>query len=646
MPIDWEARLDDTEQFGFSQSKTYDTFGYYFPLNSKDQINLICTKCNSTTAWAVGDFYSKLLMHERQYTCRSCKKYSLDDVQQKIDDIFGQGLITIAPNQTYTGIRDPLKFIDRDYGEWTSAAFNIITNKNTHPKRSVERRKQTNLAKYGHENAFGSEQIKEKIKRVNLEKYGFENPMQNKEVKEKLKNTFIEKYGCAVPLVGNDEVLKKVKTTNIERYGVENPSHSTQIQQEKENTNLDRYGFKTPLQNTEVKEKIKATNNERLGVDYPTQSDSVKERIRLVCQEKYGYDYPLQHPDILEKQRQTNQLRYGVNCYKQLGCPRLPNGLLMSEYLLLHNSNLWPTSCMYVWKEYGFDRLREHVENKIPFGKETALESTFATTYGLPIHKKRLINGNFPDFKLTETTYVDIDGLYWHSEAVKKDKWYHYKKRKRYEAEGFRLVQFRADEFRDKPNIIQSILNNILNKNIVSIGARKCKICEVTWGDAKVFLAANHLQGVGSNARCLGLYHDNLLVMLICLRENPQYGVGTFEISRLCTLLNHRIQGGFSRLLKAIESQYAPTRLISWCDLRYATGAGYEKVGFSKDKKDILSWCWTDFSTTFNRRTCRANMDNRGLTEKEHALELGLFRIYDAGQRLYTKEYLSHICKG
>ena len=53
----------------------------------------------------------------------------------------------------------------------------------------------TNLKKYGFENPFQSEIIKEKIKKTNLEKYGFEFSHQNKKVSEKATNTMIEKYG-------------------------------------------------------------------------------------------------------------------------------------------------------------------------------------------------------------------------------------------------------------------------------------------------------------------------------------------------------------------------------------------------------------------------------------------------------------------
>ena len=225
--INWEERLLGTEKFGFSKTDTQNHFGYTYPKKSKDKISLKCNKCFGITSWEAGDFYNRIVKHGKIYSCRSCKKFTLDEIQQQIDKIFGEGLITIAPNQVYAGIRKPLKFIDRDYGEWTIAPFNIITNKNTHPKRSIERRKKTNLAKYGHENSFGSEQIKEKIKRTNKERYGVENPMQSDKVKEKLKNTFTEKYGCPVPLVENKEVLEKVKKTNLERYGRENYANVT-----------------------------------------------------------------------------------------------------------------------------------------------------------------------------------------------------------------------------------------------------------------------------------------------------------------------------------------------------------------------------------------------------------------------------------
>jgi hypothetical protein len=59
----------------------------------------------------------------------------------------------------------------------------------------ADKTKKTNLEKYGVENVFQSEDIKEKIKQTNLEKYGVEHPLQNKDILEKSKETNIERYG-------------------------------------------------------------------------------------------------------------------------------------------------------------------------------------------------------------------------------------------------------------------------------------------------------------------------------------------------------------------------------------------------------------------------------------------------------------------
>lgn len=66
-------------------------------------------------------------------------------------------------------------------------------------------------------------------------------------------------------------------------------------------------------------------------------------------------------------------------------------------------------------------------------------------------------------------------------------------------------------------------------------------------------------------------------------------------------------------------------------DLRYGTGNGLKQLGF-KLVSVTLGWKWTDTFNTYNRLYCRANMDERRLSENEYAKEMKLFRIYDAGQ--------------
>ena len=58
-----------------------------------------------------------------------------------------------------------------------------------------------------------------KAKQTNLEKYGCENPFQNEEIKNKIKETNIEKYGVPVP-TQNPDIRRKGIETCIKKYGV------------------------------------------------------------------------------------------------------------------------------------------------------------------------------------------------------------------------------------------------------------------------------------------------------------------------------------------------------------------------------------------------------------------------------------------
>jgi len=95
-----------------------------------------------------------------------------------------------------------------------------------------EKRKQTNLDRYGVENPFQSELVKNKSKQTNLDRYGVEYISKSQEIKDKKRQTCIDKYGVAnVGLIPSS--IEKRKQTNLDRYGVYNGSmkHYTTEQQ-------------------------------------------------------------------------------------------------------------------------------------------------------------------------------------------------------------------------------------------------------------------------------------------------------------------------------------------------------------------------------------------------------------------------------
>ena len=211
--------------------------------------------------------------------------------------------------------------------------------KSCQKKSTIERRKNTNLERFGVECSLQNEEIKQRIKNTNLERYGVENVLLNKDIRRKIKETNLEKYGVENVLLNkdvrrkikettlknygveyvmqNDEIKQKSKNTNLEKYGVENPAQNKEIRQKMKNTNLERYGHENAMQNKDIKQKALNTNLERYGVEHPIQNKGIKQKIKDTNLERYGVEYPVQDENVKQKTRNTNLERYGAECSLQ-----------------------------------------------------------------------------------------------------------------------------------------------------------------------------------------------------------------------------------------------------------------------------------------------------------------------------------------
>jgi len=137
------------------------------------------------------------------------------------------------------------------YQQIEKAKFKYHLNKyyNNHKKS-----KQTCLKNYGVEYPIQSKKIIKKIKSTNNKKYGCDNVFQSNIVKEKIKETCLEKYG-AVHNLSSKKIRKQIKQTKLKLYGNENYTNRKKSKQ----TCLKHYGVEYPLQNREIFEKAQKT---------------------------------------------------------------------------------------------------------------------------------------------------------------------------------------------------------------------------------------------------------------------------------------------------------------------------------------------------------------------------------------------------
>jgi len=429
-------------------------------------------------------------------------------------------------------------FIDSEFGEWTAKVSNVVGKRKTnHPLRSNLLRKSKNIK------TNSLSQVKEKRKITNMAKYG--HPTGHTETGlSKRKTTMLEKHGYECVLSSPNRVSacnpKKTKATMLKKYGVNNPMKCKTISQKMVNTKIAK-GLIKRIDGSSVEELSKKLNIPRTTLN------------SLINQ--FG-------PDL-----NKIQARYGSSVTD------------IEQILIDENYNTCNTS------KYSYR----------------------------------------PDFQISDTLYLNADGLYWHSDKI-KDKHYHFTLRATFEANNKQILQFRADEIKNKLNIVNSIVRAKQGIFKQTIFGRKTHIKKVK--DARLFLDENHLMGY-RDAKHIGLfYKDELTCIMSYTIKNK-----VLKVERFCNKLNTQVIGGFSKLLTYLEKNLELKEVHNWVDLRYGNGKHLKDKGFTHSH-DVLSFKWTNNQCTYNRLKCKAEY---GKTEKEVAKEMKLHKIYDAGQRLYIK---------
>lgn len=425
-----------------------------------------------------------------------------------------------------------------------------------------------------------------------------------------------------------DNIIGKEFTAIPHNVYVHHSSHPLRGVEKRKNTCLERFGATSSVHGT-------------------TQAGLlVKEKVKATCKARYGSENIFENKEVQNRSRRTLQQKYGIENISQLKKKRVVDSDQTVEQWLESQPEPKPASyqsfgSMFL---YGPEAPLEYTVKQLEGylsafrSSKTKLERLGESLFShLHFNRKPTPTISYrPDFKVGNDTYVNVDGLYWHSEK-QKAKHYHFQVRKAFEAESLRIFQFHESEIRDKAEIVLSIVNNAIGKTGCKVYARKTIVKSVSQKEASSFLSENHMMG-SIRGTHMGLFtKDNQLVSLLtykCFKKK-----GHVCIERFCSKRNIVVVGGFSKLLKVVETlargQSTPA-IYYWVDLRYGTGSYLSTCGFEA-KKETLGWKWSDGNLTYNRLRCRANMDERKLSEAEHAKELGWYRIYDAGQRLWVK---------
>lgn len=246
---------------------------------------------------------------------------------------------------------------------------------------------------------------------------------------------------------------------------------------------------------------------------------------------------------------------------------------------------------------------------------------------------------------------IEFNGLYWHTEAHGKGKFYHHSKYEACKGKSIKLITLWEDDWNERQGAVKSLLQHKLGASTSGrTYARNTSFSEVGTSEGASFLDSHHLQGGNKSAKHYGLrekYTGELIAVMSLrfARKKKELEIKRFATSKI-------VPGGFTKLLKnavllhkEIYGNDSAVKVLSYSHNDHSWGEVYEQNGFSKIHDGTPGY----FYVRNNRREFRLNYSPKrfkeradllfeeGLNERGLASLNGLERIWDCGSSRWEK---------
>lgn len=455
--------------------------------------------------------------------------------------------------------------------------------------------------------------VKNKRKLTNINKYGGNTPLSSKRIRQKVKSTMMKRYGVDNPSK-SDSIKEKKKNTLLKNYEVENPSQSIEIQDKKRKTSLKKYGhthwLKSKKKQTQFS-KILLTNHSIRKIEklkhIVTPMFDLNEYTGVNHQNKYNWqcvicEYPF-----------TDHLDDG----------RIPECPI----------------CLAKFKSRGEKEIYNYINQFLKF--QPILRNTKQLT------SPKELDIVIPNLKIA----IEFNGVYWHSERKLENKNYHLHKTELCENQGYQLLHIFDTEWNFSQAIVKSRLKAILNVEQNKIYARHCKIKPIDTYTKNEFLDTNHIQRSCPSSINYGLFYNNALVAVMTFGKPRFTKKYQWELIRYCSKINCIVIGGASKLLKTFEREYLPQSIISYADRRWSIGKLYRSLNFTLEKITSPNYfyfnanqpaiCFLESRNAYQKHKLSKILKtfNPSLTEWENMKANNYDRIWDCGNLVFIKEY-------
>jgi hypothetical protein len=498
-------------------------------------------------------------------------------------------------------------------------------------KQRVEKRKQTCLQKYGTENPFENQQVKQNHKQAVQQAV----QQNNDQIKQKRKQTNLQRYG-AESYSQTQQYKQQTIERNQQKYKVNYYTETDQFKQKKQQyfsdrknkqkakqnkdqTCLEKYGTVNPSSTRQIKEKIKQTNLEKYQCENFLQDPDHRERLKKAFRDKYKVENPSQLEQVQQQTKQTYFEKYGVYHHLQLADRKN----LLRQWCEQNPQKLFTSS--------GEKQLLEWIRTYYPSAEKIRVENKELDIY-------------IPELKIG----IEYNGLYYHNQVALENTHrsgiqYHLEKTNFFKQHGIKVIHIWEHEWKFSQQQVKSFLTSAIGKNTNLIGARKC---ELIWtsntheiSEVQQFLQKYHIQKSSNKTKygCILKFNNEIIGCGTFANHHRVNNSETWVLNRFCTKQDWTIQGGLSRISK-YGSKMLNADIISWGDIRLTNGSGYLSAGWQIDQilpPDYFYWTGSITSKCIISKQARQKSivnTPENMTELEHATKDGLLRVWDCGK--------------
>lgn len=479
---------------------------------------------------------------------------------------------------------------------------------------------------------------------ANLSKYGTTSTLRTPNAIRLSKETIQQKYGVD-NVSQSAEIRRKIINTNIQRHGTDNPSKSEEIKKRKAATCLKNIGVDNPLKDESIRDRIRSTNLRKYGTEIPVHSGEIRAKIINTNMLKYGGPNPSCSPEVRRKAEATMLEKYGNHSFMQSRLPGSSLDILKSPEVLRELNSTMPASeiaqRLGVAQSTVLNYIHSHGLTPTLFGTSQAereIRELFAS-YDCSFNVRDIINGELDVYVPALKLAIEYNGLYWHSEANGRGKWYHRNKYEECLKKGIRLISILESEWIDTKELVISKLKRIANiSDDVRIFARKCTVAKLSAKNKSEFLNANHIQGDGTSSINYALqYNGETVACMAVMKDDNAYLINRYATSCI-------VVGGFTKLLAALEREYNRPKIYTFADLRWSRGELYLNSGFIQSKEIPPDYYWVKGGKAWHKFNWRHSTGlktlpgySRDKSESAIMREHGFSKLWDCGKLQFIK---------